>query len=106
VPKRLTRAYIFIFVLHTAAPFHFQHGYKFTLIVKGLGEFYMGDRLMNFTDCDIYFGIGFPHYFVNNKAFLQSGESGHSIAIQFSEDFPAFLMEQNYQQTTNIRNTC
>jgi AraC-like DNA-binding protein len=70
-----------------AAPFHFHDAYEFTYIVKGQGKFYGGNRLMNFTDGDIYFfGPGFPHYFVNEKVFVQSGEQAHSIAVQFGED--------------------
>ncbi|SDF56772.1 AraC-type DNA-binding protein [Mucilaginibacter pineti] len=71
-----------------AAPFHFHEGYEFTYIVKGHGKFYGGDSLMNFTEGDLYlFGIGFPHYFINDKSFIKSGELAHSIIIQFGDDF-------------------
>jgi AraC-like DNA-binding protein len=70
------------------APFHFHHGYEFTFIVKGYGKFYGGNKVMNFKAGDVYFfGPGFAHYFVLEKSFVLSGESAHSIAIQFTEDF-------------------
>jgi AraC-like DNA-binding protein len=71
-----------------AAPFHFHQCYEFTYIVKGHGKFYGGDSLLNFTAGDLYlFGIGFPHYFINDKSFIRSGERAHSIIIQFGDDF-------------------
>ncbi|MDB5158070.1 MAG: AraC-type DNA-binding protein [Mucilaginibacter sp.] len=75
-------------VTQFAAPFHFHRGYEFTYIVKGHGKFYGGDNLLNFTEGDLYlFGIGFPHYFINDKSFIKSGELAHSIVIQFGDDF-------------------
>jgi quercetin dioxygenase-like cupin family protein len=54
-----------------AAPFHFHKGYELTYIVKGQGKFYGGDNLLNFVEGDLYlFGIGFPHYFINEKSFF------------------------------------
>lgn len=71
-----------------AAPFHFHDGYEFTFIVKGRGKFYGGNKVMNFAEGDVYFfGPYFPHYFVNEKLFVQAEELGHSIIIQFQEDF-------------------
>ncbi len=71
-----------------AAPFHFHQGYELTYIVKGHGKFYGGDNLLNFTDGDLYlFGIGYPHYFINDKSFIKAGELAHSIVIQFDDDF-------------------
>jgi AraC-like DNA-binding protein len=71
-----------------AAPFHFHQGYEFTYIVKGHGKFYGGDSLLNFIEGDLYlFGIGFPHYFINDKSFIKAGKLAHSIVIQFGDDF-------------------
>lgn len=71
-----------------AAPFHFHHGYEFTMIVKGHGKFYGGEKLMNFAEDEVYFfGPGFPHYFINDKTFIQSENLAHSIIVQFGEDF-------------------
>src|SRR6059058_5533747 len=71
-----------------AAPFHFHDGYEFTFIIKGQGKFYGGNQVMNFADGDVYFfGPLFPHYFVIEKSFVESGTPGYSIAVQFQEDF-------------------
>ena len=94
-----------------AAPFHFHQGYEFTYIVKGRGKFYGGDSLLNFTDGDLYlFGIGFPHYFINDKSFIKSGELAHSIVIQFGDDFlggnfylqPEFLTVKALLKTAHL----
>jgi AraC-like DNA-binding protein len=69
-----------------AAPFHFHNGYELLFIIKGQGKFYGGNRVMNFSSGDVYlFGPNFPHYFVNDRNFLESGETGHSIIIQFRD---------------------
>lgn len=79
-----------------AAPFHFHDGYEFTFIVNGQGKFYGGNQVMNFTDGDVYFfGPLFPHYFVNEKSFVESQTLGHSIAVQFKDDF---LGKDSFQQ--------
>lgn len=71
-----------------AAPYHYHQGYEITLIVKGRGKFFGGNKIMNFSEGDIYlFGHGFAHLFVNEKAFVKSGELAHSIIIQFEKDF-------------------
>lgn len=94
-----------------AAPFHFHMGYEFTYIVKGHGKLYGGDSLMNFTEGDLYlFGIGFPHYFINDKSFVRAGELAHSIVIQFHEDFlggdfylqPEFLKVKTLLKTAHL----
>ncbi len=70
------------------APYHFHRGYEFTYIIKGRGKFYGGDRLLNFSEGNLYLlGPGFAHYFVNEKSFVLSGEKAHSIIVQFTEDF-------------------
>lgn len=72
--------------LQFAAPFHFHKGYEFTYIVKGRGKFYGGNRLLNFKEGELYFfGVGFPHLFVNEKSFIEAKETAHSIIIQFEE---------------------
>jgi AraC-like DNA-binding protein len=90
-----------------AAPFHFHQGYEFTYIVKGQGKFYGGDNLLNFTEGDLYlFGIGFPHYFINDKSFIESGELAHSIVIQFGDDFlggnPEFITVKALLKTAHL----
>jgi AraC-like DNA-binding protein/quercetin dioxygenase-like cupin family protein len=94
-----------------AAPFHFHQGYEFTYIVKGHGKFYGGESLLNFTEGDLYlFGIGFPHYFINDKSFIKSGELAHSIVVQFGDDFlsgnfylqPEFLTVKALLKTAHL----
>lgn len=71
-----------------SGPFHFHKGYELTFIVSGQGKFYGGDRLMNFRAGSLFlFGIGFPHYFVNENNFIESGGVAHSIVVQFDKDF-------------------
>lgn len=70
-----------------AAPFHFHRGYELVLIVKGQGKFYGGTQVLNFADGDLYlFGPNFPHFFVNERTFVESGVLGHSIFMQFRDD--------------------
>ncbi|MFD2719620.1 AraC family transcriptional regulator [Hymenobacter monticola] len=70
-----------------AAPFHFHRGYELVLIVKGQGKFYGGTQVLNFADGDLYlFGPNFPHYFVNERTFVESGAIAHSIFLQFRDD--------------------
>lgn len=91
-----------------AAPFHFHHGYEFTCIVKGHGKFYGGDRLFNFAEGDVYlFGIGFPHYFVNERSITETDEKAHSIVIQFKEDFLGhdFYLKPEFMQVKELLKT-
>jgi AraC-like DNA-binding protein len=91
-----------------SAPFHFHKGYEFTYIVNGHGKFYGGDSLLNFTAGDIYlFGIGFPHYFINDKSFVRSGELARSIVIQFQEDFLGgdFYLQPEFLKVKALLNT-
>jgi AraC-like DNA-binding protein len=70
------------------APFHFHKGFELTYIREGHGKFYGGNKVMNFNSGDIYFfGPGFAHYFVNEKSFIVSGKTAHSVAVQFNVDF-------------------
>ena len=88
-----------------ASPFHFHKGFEFTYIVKGHGKFYGGSRLLNFKEGELYFfGVGFPHLFVNDKAFLASKEKAHSIIIQFDEDFftQNFLLIPEFNQVKKL----
>jgi AraC-like DNA-binding protein len=76
------------FQSHFTAPFHFHHEYELILIAKSYGKLYAGNRVVNFTDGDVYFfGPGFAHCFYNDKAFIESKQTAHAIVIQFREDF-------------------
>ena len=70
------------------APLHFHYGYELIYIVKSYGKFYGENRVMNFSEGEVYcFGPGFAHCFYNEKSFVETGEMAHSIVIQFTEDF-------------------
>jgi AraC-like DNA-binding protein len=70
------------------APLHFHHAYELIYIVKSYGKFYGENRVMNFSEGEIYcFGPGFAHCFYNEKSFVATGEMAHSVVIQFTEDF-------------------
>lgn len=69
-----------------AAPFHFHRGYELLFIIEGQGKFYGGNQVMNFHSGEVYlFGPNFPHYFVNDRTFTESGRTGHSVIIQFRD---------------------
>lgn len=90
-----------------AAPFHFHDAYEFTFIVKGQGKFYGGNEVMNFQAGDIYFfGPLFPHYFVNEKSFVQSESLGHSVIIQFEENCLGkdFFQKPEFRQIKELFN--
>lgn len=91
-----------------AAPFHFHQGFEFTFIVNGSGKFYGGNRLLNFSSGELYFfGVGFPHLFVNEKAFVKAKEIGHSIVIQFDEQLfgHEFLLRPEFSSIKEILKT-
>jgi len=76
------------FQTHFTAPFHFHHEYELILIAKSYGKLYAGNRVVNFTDGDVYlFGPGFAHCFYNDKSFIESKQTAHAIVIQFKEEF-------------------
>jgi len=73
---------------HFTASFHFHHAYEVIMIVKSYGKIYGGNKVLNFSEGDIYlFGPGFGHCFYNDQSFIDSGELAHAIVVQFTEDF-------------------
>jgi AraC-like DNA-binding protein len=68
------------------APFHFHHAYEFIWIMKSYGKLYAGNKMMNFTEGDMYFfGPGLAHFFYNEPG--NPEESAHALVVQFAEDF-------------------
>lgn len=68
------------------APFHFHHAYEILWIIKSSGKLYAGNRVMNFTDGDMYFfGPGLSHFFHNGPG--NDDEHAQAIVVQFAEDF-------------------
>lgn len=73
---------------HFTAPFHFHHAYEVIMVVKSYGKIYGGNKVLNFSEGDIYlFGPGFGHCFYNDQSFIDTGEMAHAIVAQFTEDF-------------------
>lgn len=76
------------FQTHFTAPFHFHYEYELILIARSHGKLYGGNRVVNFTDGDVYFfGPGFAHCFYNDRTFIESKQTAHAIVIQFKEEF-------------------
>lgn len=70
------------------SPFHFHDTYELILIEKSYGKLYAGNKVMNFSDGEIFlFGPGFSHCFYNDKSFILSKGMAHAIVIFFKEDF-------------------
>ncbi|NLR77953.1 AraC family transcriptional regulator [Chitinophaga eiseniae] len=69
--------------------FHFHHGHELILIVKSFGKVYAGNKVMNFSEGEIYmFGPGLVHCFCNDNAPADDSEAvAHAIIVQFTEDF-------------------
>ncbi|MBC9915317.1 AraC family transcriptional regulator [Chitinophaga varians] len=69
--------------------FHFHHGHELILMVKSSGKVYAGNKVINFSEGEIYmFGPGLVHCFCNDNTPPGSGEEvAHAIIVQFTEDF-------------------
>lgn len=70
------------------SPFHFHDAYELIMIAKSYGKLYAGNKILNFSDGEIFmFGPGLPHCFLNEKSFRETGDVAHAIVIFFKEDF-------------------
>jgi AraC-like DNA-binding protein/quercetin dioxygenase-like cupin family protein len=68
------------------APFHFHPAYELLWIIKSSGKLYAGNRVMNFSDGDMFFfGPGLAHFFHNEVH--QGDDNAQAIVVQFAEDF-------------------
>lgn len=86
---------------HFTNTFHFHRGYEVTLIVKSSGQVYVGDKMLNYKEGDIFmFGPGLVHCFSNNQLPPGNGENVHAIVVQFEEDF----MGKDFFGTLELRN--
>src|SRR5690625_3612347 len=73
---------------HFTSPFHFHNLYELILIVNSYGKLYVGNKVENFVQDEIFLlGPGLPHCFYNEKTFISTGETAHAIVIFFKEDF-------------------
>ncbi len=68
--------------------FHFHRGYEVTLIVKSSGQVYVGDKMLNYHEGEVFmFGPGLVHCFSNNNLSVGKGGNVHAIVVQFDADF-------------------
>jgi len=68
--------------------FHFHHGYEVILIVKSSGHVYVGNKMVNYNEGEIFmFGEGLVHCFSNDKLSMNIPEAAHAIIVQFTADF-------------------
>ena len=73
---------------HFDSPFHFHDTYELIMIPKSFGKLYIDNRIVNFSDGEIYlFGPGLPHCFLNDRSFKETGETAHAIVAFFKADF-------------------
>lgn len=70
------------------SPFHFHDAYELIMIPKSYGKLYVDNRIVNFSDGEVYlFGPGLSHCFLNDRSFGDTGEIAHAIVIFFKEGF-------------------
>lgn len=71
------------------APFHYHPEYELTLITRGEGRRYVGDRMDNFSRGDlVLLGADLPHCWKTEASSGDSEkESAGAIVIQFQPDF-------------------
>lgn len=68
--------------------FHFHHGYEVILIVKSSGHVYVGNKVMNYNEGEIFmFGPGLVHCFSSDNLSVSPAEVAHAIVVQFTADF-------------------
>lgn len=80
--------------------FHFHHGYEVILIVKSSGQVYVGNKVMNYNEGEVFmFGPGLVHCFSNDHPSISTGENAHAIVLQFTEDF----MGRDFFNTPEMR---
>lgn len=73
---------------HFDSPFHFHDTYELIMIPKSHGKLYISNKVVNFSDGEIYlFGPGLPHCFLNDTSFRATGEIAHAIVVFFKMDF-------------------
>lgn len=80
--------------------FHFHHGYEVILIVKSSGQVYVGNKVMNYNEGEIFmFGPGLVHCFSSDNLSIGAGEVAHAIVVQFTADF----MGKDFFDTLELR---
>lgn len=86
---------------HFTNTFHYHRGYEVTLIVKSSGQVYVGNKVVNYNEGQIFmFGPGLVHCFSNDNLTVGKGEKVHAIVVQFDADF----MGKDFFDTLELRN--
>lgn len=68
--------------------FHFHYGYEVILIVKSSGHVYVGNKVMNYNEGEIFmFGPGLVHCFSSDNLSVDTTGVAHAIVVQFTADF-------------------
>jgi len=91
---------------HFTSPFHFHDSYELILIAKSYGKLYGGNKILNFSDGEVFlFSPGFPHCFYNDRSFKSSEEGmAHAIVLFFKEDFlgKEFFNRTEFEEIKNM----
>ncbi|MGE7773942.1 AraC family transcriptional regulator [Chitinophaga sp. NPDC101104] len=86
---------------HFTNTFHFHRGYEVTLIVKSAGQVYVGNKVVNYDEGEIFmFGPGLVHCFSNDNLSVGKNENVHAVVVQFEADF----MGKDFFETLELRN--
>jgi AraC-like DNA-binding protein len=79
--------------------FHFHHGYEVILIVKSTGQVYVGNKVMNYHEGDIFmFGPGLVHCWSSDMS-TGADDVAQATVVQFTADF----MGKDFFETLELR---
>ncbi|MBE8721986.1 helix-turn-helix domain-containing protein [Sphingobacterium pedocola] len=91
------------------SPFHFHDTYELIMIPKSHGKLYTDNRIINFSEGEIYmFGPGLSHCFLNDRSFKESEDTAHAIVVFFKEDFMGrdFFQKAELRGIVELLNLC
>ncbi|WP_343306827.1 AraC family transcriptional regulator [Chitinophaga niabensis] len=80
--------------------FHFHHGYEVILIVKSAGHVYVGNKVMNYHEGEIFmFGPGLVHCWSSDNLTTSADDVAQATVVQFTADF----MGKDFFETVELR---
>lgn len=80
--------------------FHFHHGYEVILIVKSAGQVYVGNKVMNYHEGEIFmFGPGLVHCWSSDNLSASADDVAQATVVQFTADF----MGKDFFETLELR---
>lgn len=80
--------------------FHFHHGYEVILIVKSAGHVYVGNKVMNYNEGEIFmFGPGLVHCWSSDNLSSSADKVAQATVVQFTADF----MGKDFFETVELR---